>query len=171
MALAPTGNADSPVELLATNEETVGRLYATYAERFPESQDFWQRLAAAERAHAKWIRKFNEDDSVGRMLSNPDRFRSAAIRMSIRHTEGEISSARSANLKPVNALSIANAIERSLIEARFFEVFEADSSELKRLLQQLRDETREHVQSVLERWIAERLSSAEPQRPVTQNLY
>ena len=61
-------------------------------------------------------------------------------------------------MKPVNALSIANAIEQSLLESKFFEVFETDSAELKRLLLKLRDETREHARSVLETWSRHRFS-------------
>ncbi len=146
------------MELLAVNEETIGRLYSTYADRFPESREFWDSLAAGENSHARWIREFKEESAGGDILLRPDRFKSPAIRMSINHTEGEIKAAAVGNLKPVNALSIANAIEQSLLESKFFEVFETDSAELKRLLLKLRDETREHSRSVLETWSRHRFS-------------
>ena len=160
VTLASLQNVESALELLAVNEETVGRLYSVYAERLPESSDFWNALAAEERSHARWIRRFKEEDASAAMPVKPDRFKNVAIRTSIDHTEGEIAAARVGNIKPTNALSIANAIEQSLIESKFFEVFETDSIDLKRLLFKLRDETREHARTVLESWSQHRFSHA-----------
>jgi len=148
-ASTPAGES---LELLAINEETVGRLYSAYADRFPESRDFWRSLAQQERGHAASIRTLKNEYDGGRLRVSPDRFKAAAIRLSIKHTEAEIDTATSAYMKPVNALSIAAAIEQSLLEARFFDVFGNDSLEISQLLQKLSDDTREHARVILERW-------------------
>ena len=149
MTLISTRNADA-IELLALNEDTIGRLYEAYAERFPEAIEFWQGLARQEQAHAALIRRFGRETDASAVFK-AERFRSAAIRLSTRHTEGEIAAARAPGLKTINALSIANAIEQSLIESRFFEVFETDSAELKTLFQKLMEDSRDHARVVLAR--------------------
>jgi rubrerythrin len=150
MTVSSIGNAGA-IELLALNEEAIGRLYETYAGLFAGSADFWLSLARQEQGHAAMLRRFQEQGGDAVAVKR-DRFRSAAILLSTRHTEGEIAAARAGELKPVNALSVANALEQSLIESRFFEVFETDSPELKRLLLKLGEDTRAHARTVLERW-------------------
>jgi len=44
----------------------------------------------------------------------------------------------------IEALSITVSIEQSLIESRFFEVFETDSAELKNTLMEIDDDTLKH---------------------------
>ena len=44
----------------------------------------------------------------------------------------------------IETLSITASIEQSLIESRFFEVFETDSAELKHTLMKIRDDTIAH---------------------------
>jgi hypothetical protein len=159
MMLSSQRTTSDAVELLALNEDAIGRLYSTYGEVFPEMALFWQGLSQEERGHAALVRSL-ERDNADAVMFDPDRFRSGAIRLFTTHTEGEILAARSPGFKPVNALSIANAIERSLIESRFFEIFETDSIDMKRLLQKLRDDTREHSRVVLERWTQYRFPDA-----------
>ncbi len=159
MTLRQTQDEDS-LELLAVNEETIARLYSAYADRFPDMRDFWSSLSEEEQSHAMSIRELEEQAGSGKMFAYRHRFKSAAIRTSIEHTEGEIAAANRGHIEPTNALSLANAIEQSLIESKFFEIFEGDSADLKQLLRKLRDDTARHGHIVRERW-----SSAKPVMP------
>lgn len=144
--------SEDTLSLLAKNEETIGRLYFAYAERFPESADFWQGLAKEEQAHAAWIHKLGEVVNSGNILVDQQRFKAATIRTTTNHTEVEINAAKKANITSINALSIANAIEQSLLESKFFDIIESDSIELKQLLQNLKDETVKHARKIHEKW-------------------
>jgi hypothetical protein len=143
---------EDTLELLAVNEETVGRLYSAYAERFPEMSDFWLRLSEEERSHAQLIRGLREQVASGKLIADQRRFRAAAIHTSIDHIRGEIAAAQQAYMQPINALSVANALEQSLMESRAFQIFEADPAELKMVLQRLRDDTARHGMVVRQHW-------------------
>jgi len=152
-------NQDAVIEMLAQNEEAIGRLYIAYSERFPSFKDLWLVLASEEKEHAAWIRKLGEQTRDGRVLFTPDRFRRAAIRSFQNYIEKEIVTAKGAGLQIINALSIAFYIEESLIERKYFEVFETDSVELKRLLRDLDAATRKHAQTIRAVWDQHRLDT------------
>jgi hypothetical protein len=141
---------DEIIELLAGSEETIGKLYTTYANRFHETEPFWKSLAEDERNHAIWIRSLKAKSGNNKLIFNPDRFRSAAIKTFINHTEKEIIEAGKPGYQLINALSMAYFIEDSLIEKKYFEVFEADSVELKGLLNKLESATKKHALQVKE---------------------
>ena len=48
----------------------------------------------------------------------------------------------------INALSVALSIEESMIERKFFDVFETDSAELRDVLLNLAAETKRHREQV-----------------------
>jgi hypothetical protein len=144
------------IELLAQNEETLSRLYQVYASRFSEYKEFWMELAGEEKNHAAWIRTFGQRASEGLGLIKRKRFKAAAIKSFLNHTEKEIENAKAPEYQSINALSVAHYIEESLIERRYFEVFESDSAELKKLLQDLDEATRTHAAKIKMAWDRER---------------
>jgi len=112
---------DEIIELLAGSEETIGRLYTTYANRFHEMESFWKSLADDERNHAIWIRSLKVKSGDNRVFVKPERFRPAAIKTFINHNEKEIMEAGKPGYRLINALSMAYFIEDSLIEKKYFE--------------------------------------------------
>ena len=149
-------NQDSIIETLAESEETIGRLYQAYASRFPEYNELWMGLADQEKNHAAWIRNLGEKVHAGQVFLQADRFKVPAIRTFINHTEKEIETTKNPALKSINALSVAFYIEDSLIERKYFEVFESDSTELKKLLQDLAEATKTHATKIKTEWDKER---------------
>jgi hypothetical protein len=143
---------EDTLSLLAKNEEAIGRLYDAYAEVFPESADFWRGLAKEERSHATWIYGLNEKVNSGEILVDRLRFKAAAISTTTNHTEAEIKTAKQSHINFINALSIANAIEQSLIESKFFDIVESDSVELKQVLHKLKTDTEIHAHKIHEQW-------------------
>lgn len=145
-----TDNQYDILELLAGNEETIGRLYTRYSQRFHEMADFWNELADDERNHAVWIRSLKEKTENRESYVKPERFKPAAIKTFVDHTEKEISEASTQGYQLINALSVAFFIEDSLIEKKYFDVISTDSVELKNLLQKLDSATRKHAQRIKE---------------------
>jgi rubrerythrin len=142
----------SPVEvldMLAGNEEAVGRLYRIYAEKFPEALDLWVELADEENSHAASIMLLKKDVLDRKLHLQPGRFKGAAIQTYHKYLEGEIAAAqKGTNL--IYALSVAMSIEDSLIERKFFEIFTTDAPEMQHVLHDLEEATRRHSRRIRE---------------------
>src|SRR5512136_1316079 len=150
----------SPGEVLdamAKNEEAVSRLYQAYSDRFPAQKALWDSLATDESSHAAWIRGLQTKMRGGSLSVNRDRFKLQPVRGFTAYLERELASAREPGMSPINALSVALYIEESIIEQRFFEVFVADAPELKRVLADLANSTKAHLEKVREEWGKQRL--------------
>jgi len=141
----PLGDKGSDIiEMLAKNEETVSQLYSAYEDRFPEYKDFWSGLAVEEIDHANELRKLCEIAGEGSLHIKEGRFNTTAIGSFSSYVKKESEPDRVKSLSLINALSI----EESMIERKFFDVFEADSAELRHVLLSLAAETKRHREQV-----------------------
>lgn len=154
------GNVSEVIEAMAKNEEAVSRLYQAYADKFPAQKAFWAGLAADEMTHAAWIRGLQAKMREGSLSINRDRFKIQPVRGFTAYLERESATVREPGMAPINALSTALYIEESIIEQRFFEVFAADAPELKRILADLANSTKAHLERVREEWGKQRPSTA-----------
>jgi hypothetical protein len=135
-------------EMLAANEEAVANLYRDYASRFTEYTSFWNRLVDEEIVHAAIIRKCSAEVAKGLVHLNEDRFKKETLHTYSEYIKKELAITREQRLSLIHALSTALYIEQSLIEARFFEVFEGGSDDLIKLLSQHRVNEREHLNRI-----------------------
>ena len=147
------------VEMLAKNEEAVAQLYSAYADRFPEYKDFWSGLAVEEIDHAAELRKLCEIAVKGGLYITEGRFNTTAISTFSSYLEKESEPNRVKELSLINALSIAVYIEESIIEHKFFDVFQTDSVELKQILLNLAAETKRHLKQLRQLWNEHRQSA------------
>ena len=140
------------LDMLREHEKAIGRLYETYARRFPQDREFWLILAQEEQQHARWLellqRKVENDPAA--MVVN--RFPAAAINYSLHYINSLAANAQRPGLTPVNALSAALDIEQALLENKYFEVFTSDSTAIQRLLHLLTQGTRAHIERVRTAW-------------------
>jgi len=146
------------LEMLAANEEAIANLYRAYAARFSEYATFWNHLAKEEITHAAVIRKYGNEVEQGLVHLNEKRFNKEALKTYSNYIKRELDLAQEARLSLMHAFSTAFYIEQSLIEASFFEVFEGDSEELKRLLSQLKANTKEHLHKVRKAMVEQKSS-------------
>lgn len=141
----PVGDAElREMEMMAEHEETIGKLYDSYAEKLPEYGHFWTTLADEERTHAAWIRELRKKAEDGSLEFDKGRFRIEAIQTSIRYIEDWTRQAQREQVTMLHALAIAADIENALIDRKFFEVYEPDSEDLKDVLKSLEEASREH---------------------------
>jgi hypothetical protein len=147
-----TDAAVEALDMLREHEKAIGRLYVTYAHRFPQDCDFWLGLSQEEDQHAQWIELLHSkiEEELSGLIVN--RFPTVAISHSISYINRLIESANRPSLTPVNALSVALDIEQALLENRYFEVFESDSAEIKRVLELLSQGTKAHLERVRCAW-------------------
>ena len=152
------------IDVLREHEKVIGRLYAAYARRFPQDRDFWLGLSQEEEQHAAWIESLQtkvEQEPSGLMVN---RFPVAAVSHSIDYVNKLIDNVDRPDLTPTKAFSAALDLERALLENRYFEIFETDSVELRRVLQSLAQGTQGHVERVRQAW--QRSKQASLPRPL-----
>lgn len=140
------------IDLLKEHEKLIGRLYASYAHRFPQDRDFWLGLSKEEQEHAGWIEFLQERMEQEPAILIVNRFPIAAISHSIDYVNKLIDQADRVGLTPIKALSAALDIERGLLENRYFEVFASDSAEVRRILELLAQGIAAHLERVRRAW-------------------
>jgi len=140
------------IDLLKEHERVIGRLYAAYANRFPQERDFWLALSQEEDQHARWIESLQAKREQERGVLIVNRFPIEAINHSIDYVNKLIDQADRADLTPIKALSAALNLEQALLENRYFEVFASDSTEVRRVLEMLAQGTAAHVERVRRAW-------------------
>ena len=138
------------VELLMDNEIGVGKLYRAYAKHFPDYRTFWTALAGEEVEHASWLGKLASKVTEGSVLIDERRFNTAAIKTFSEYLERELDRVNRSGISLIGALSTALYIEQSIIEQKYFEVFEGDTIEFKKVLLDLADATKTHLGKVEE---------------------
>ena len=145
---------------LAENEETLGKLYQIYANKFSDYRQFWEDLVTAEKKHAGWIRKLQTEAEKERLLIRPYRFNVVAVQNQIKHVEEEIQKTAGPNYSLTNALSAALNFETSLLESKYFEIFDSFSLEMKKIFNDITEDTKGHVIKVREAWQKNRANAA-----------
>lgn len=132
------GQQQEILELMVKQEKTVGKLYHTYKNIFPEEK-IWTDLQKAEGVHASWLSKLAKNKKI---IFNQRRFSKETIEEMINYVDQKIKEAPEYDI--LKALSIAHDIEESLLEKKYFEIFDTDSFELKKVFSDLARETKEH---------------------------
>ncbi len=126
-------------------ELTISKLYSTCAEYFPEQSSFWNGLVQEEIGHANTIEELLGQVD-GRILKlNKNRFNIRPLEISIEHTKNVIGRIEIGELDLIGVLSLALDIEQSVIESKYYEIFEGGSREYSDRLKQVRNESRGHA--------------------------
>jgi hypothetical protein len=137
------------IEALAKNEESMSELYKYYSEKFADDKDFWNRMSGDELQHALRLRSLVLTPGI---RFNPDRFNLMVIRNFSRNIAKEIETAKTGYVSRINALSVSVSFEESLLEHRYFEIFDYDLEEIKDIFSRLDIETRKHLETVRNLW-------------------
>jgi rubrerythrin len=139
-------------EALAINEEMAGKLYQFFAEKFPEHGIFWMELSAAEFRHAKWLRGMLNQINNGSMAYVPGRLKIEAIKSFTLYLNDRITQTKNGKIDLDEAISLALDIEQSLIERKYFEISKGMTTDMKKVITALADETERHY-SALQKFV------------------
>jgi hypothetical protein len=143
-----------PLEMLIEHEEMIARLYGAFAQKFPEARDFWRGISGEESSHVHWLRRLGEIMAEGGASFHPDRFNLRAVATALEYLQVLLDRA-SESISMKQALAFAAQIENSIIERRFFEAFEGNTDEARRILELLVKETAKHLE-----WVSRRQEQA-----------
>jgi rubrerythrin len=132
------------IDVLKHNELMLSELYTAFSDAIPVHRYFWKRLALEERAHGDVLDSLNKQAKFKNLFIEGNKFRTEAVKTSIAYTERQIKDARSGNMTPIKAISVACDLENSMIEKNFFEVFKPGSQSIISEFAALKEHTRKH---------------------------
>ena len=136
------------VAALAKNEMAIGLLYREFAKRMPEEKDFWNHIAEEEDGHANKINILNDSIHAGDLGFKEGRFNINDVEKISRFIKEETLRVEKGLLSKKKMYQVAEEIETGLLENKFFEVFDTDDEGSKKILNEIRLETIEHLKSV-----------------------
>jgi rubrerythrin len=140
------------IELLASCEETVSQLYREYSKKFPELKDFWLDLAGDEIEHARLIRRLGLNIPVGNASFDEGAIKISSVHLFHDYLSEQIRLTEKEPMPLVKALSIALNIEKSILEAKYFEHFRGYTDETKDCIHRLIEENNHHRDKVQKHW-------------------
>ena len=141
------------IEALAQNEDAIGDLYKAYSEILHDHNHFFARMVDEERGHAIWLRRLSATVDNKDLNFNKERFNREIIERSISHVRNMEKEAREKGIDLMTAVTNSAVVENALLEKKFFEVFDGDSEEVKRIMINLARASadhRDHVRKFLE---------------------
>ena len=136
------------IELLIQHEEAIRELYLAYANKFMDLEEFWFGIAQDEKKHAEWIRGVLGKMQEGPVRFNADLFKNDAVQDSLDFVKKLTMEADGDDLTLVDALKHAFDLEKTMIEEKFFEIFEGIPADLATVLKSLIEGTKYHVEII-----------------------
>jgi hypothetical protein len=137
------------VLVLAQNESKISILYKEYSLCYPEMQSFWEEISGDENWHHDVLVQLADEEKKGQLYIDRHRFSPVAVQFVGNYLDEKIAQAKQdTKIGLTEALVIAQYIENSLLEKKFFVIFDSDSVEVKAALDSLEKDTEEHLKEV-----------------------
>jgi type II secretory ATPase GspE/PulE/Tfp pilus assembly ATPase PilB-like protein len=137
-------------EILVDQETLIGNLYRSYAGKFPNLREFWERLADDEKGHAQVMEKV-------RFALLDGKVRVAGPSLDLRLVEEQYEMLRSLLRGRYadpgtsdKALQFALTLEQSLLESKIFESLQSAAPEIQQILAAVGNKTNSHYTQVRE---------------------
>jgi rubrerythrin len=119
-----SGDVIELVQEIIRHELNLEKMYQQFAKSHPNHRQFWSDLAREEAMHAKWITSLARHYKNGRIGSSDFKLNHQVVKTSISHLEKQTEASKNGKLSLLNAASIALDVEKSMIENKFFEIFD-----------------------------------------------
>ena len=143
-----SGDVSELIQEIIKHELNLEKMYEQFAKSHPNHQQFWSELAREEAMHAKWIKSLARAYKNGHIVSSDFKLNHLAVKTSISHLEKQTEASKNGNLSLLKAVSMAMDIEKSMIENKFFEIFDLAHSNHDRIRAKLEKETYKHRQKL-----------------------
>ncbi|HPO34425.1 MAG TPA: hypothetical protein PLG80_00060 [Syntrophales bacterium] len=140
---------------MAQYEEEISALYASCAERWPESDELWLTMSKDEVVHAerlRWLSRILEENPRQFEIGRP--FNRIAINTAISGVKKHREEIKNGSYAPERAMAIARDIEQSILESRYMEFLKTSNVEYQETMKRLVEETGNHrkiIQQYLEK--------------------
>ncbi len=137
---------------LAECEEMVARIYAAYAQRFPDLADFWSSLSSDEIEHGRLVRFLGEGVASGTVSFSAFEIKPQSVQMFYSYLHSQAGRAETESITVVAALTIALNIEKSILEADYFRHIKGSTIMNTNAIRQLLTDTKRHRDVVQRKW-------------------
>ena len=141
-----TDEMNEIIEGIRQHELSLAKMYQQFAKSHPDHNQFWSQLAREEAMHAKWIGSLGRYYQKGQLDVSGLKLNHQALKTSISHIVKQTESSRNGDLSLLKAVSIALDIEKSMIDNKFFEIFDLGDAKFDRIRTGLIKETAKHRQ-------------------------
>ncbi len=140
------------VGAMVRHEESVGRLYRTYADLFPDGAAFWNGLADQKKEHAALLHAEARKIQEGRLALNAALFNIESIRPSVVFVENQAVIARRGPLTEAGALAAARTVTEQTLAAQAFNIFgeEAGAPELCALFREMHAREQRQLEAIIQ---------------------
>jgi hypothetical protein len=132
------------IEALAQYEETLGALYAAYADLYPTAQALWRTLSGEEHGHAALLRSLPKQTDALASFLDARRFRLDEVRAETLRLRSFVRTVPFAGIDLLGAFRLALKLEDGLVESQVFSVSEGDSPAVVAVLTSLTEATEGH---------------------------
>ena len=137
-------DATGVVEALIKQEEAIGRLYQAFAGRFADHEGFWSKLADEERQHADMLRRLDVRIKAGEGRVCKEVFDGAAVQEALAQIDRLHRDLHHPDFTIRRALEATMAVEKALLEKKYYEVFEGNCPEIQHIQYFLGEATQDH---------------------------
>lgn len=136
------------IQDIIRHELNLGKMYQQFAKSHPNHRQFWSELAREEAMHAKWITSLARYYNEGHIRPSDFKLNHQVVKTSISHLEKQTEASKNGRLSLLNAASIALDVEKSMIEKKFFEIFDLTNTKHERIRAGLENATTKHRQKL-----------------------
>jgi len=136
------------IQQMVTQEKLLSRLYALFAQQFPEYAEFWGKLSKEEETHSKLIEKLWEAEKKGLVFFDEGRVKTNTLNLLIGRLEEVVEKAERRGFDLPAAFAYAVDYESALIEKNVFTHFDSLNDKIKGSLKRLQSETLKHVERI-----------------------
>jgi hypothetical protein len=133
---------------LANLEARIGVLYKAYDALFPSELSIWGIMANEELAHARMLESLNKELDEGHLFWNIGLFGEAAVAEQTTVVDAALKRAHDFNVTEHEALEVAIAIEKSLLERHFYTTVKSDSKVFPHIASALLKATEGHIRKL-----------------------
>jgi len=132
------------VELMAKVEEMMEKHYQACAERFIAQKDFWNNVAQEEANHKQCLRDLYGKVKDNLVFLDEKRFNKTSIKEFHKHLQNMLQAIQLESASMKEALQNSIQMETLLLEKNFFEIFKTDSEDIKRTINRIVEDTKNH---------------------------
>jgi rubrerythrin len=132
------------IQILEENEEALAGLYQAYANRFPEYEEFWFGLAMQEIDHSNLIHELIQRVKRGEARLYEHTLDIVYLQNFKELIDRETDRANYESISHHEALSTALRVEKDIIEHKYAQIFDSDSEEIRRILDEMTIATKRH---------------------------
>lgn len=136
------------LDQLIEQEKLLSRLYALFAEQFPEQGEFWTNLSREEERHARLIEKLREAVRKGLVFFDEGKMKTYTLTAFIGQLVKIVEKAERGEFTLPSAFAHAVDYESALIEKNVFTRFDSVHEKVKGTLNILQSETLKHVDRI-----------------------